>query len=344
MAIFVLKVKPISRSSKGYTNMLDVASYRSEEILKDEQEKKSFLQSTFQKKDRVLDCGISGPKDTPKKYLDRKTLWKAVEKREGRKDSRLAKEIILNLPKDCTPKQHKKMVLEFVDKITGNGYIADWSIHKPNKNDNHHAHILCTDRRIKNNKFVAKKDTRDNSKQALEIQKDYWERIQNKYLIIQNEAPVYRTSKKKKYEYEEKLSKKKKIPFKKRIKSNEEIFASLRLKEYHLLKRAVKDWLDKKEKYVILNFDEKSNEYKEKLLFPSMLKKKVMQEKFRKVVFLLAKKEYPKENKELNAYLAKRTNEKIRLNNELKAPQQSQKTAEIVKKPVKPTQSRGMKL
>ena len=49
MAIFLLKAQAISRSQKGYTNMLDVASYRSEEVF----EKQNFIQKAFEKKSAV---------------------------------------------------------------------------------------------------------------------------------------------------------------------------------------------------------------------------------------------------------------------------------------------------
>ena len=185
MAIFLLKTQAVSRSQKGYTNMLDVASYRSENIF----EEQSFIQKAFEKKERCLDCEIELPEGADKKLKNRKTLWEEVEKNEKRKNSRLAVEYVIGLPKELDLKQNKKAIKDLTADLNRKGIICDWSIHKENKNGNIHAHILTTTREVKGDKFANKNREWTALKFTARL-KNVWQGIVNKYLEKKKIEPV----------------------------------------------------------------------------------------------------------------------------------------------------------
>ena len=154
MAIYMLSAKIIGRSSGG--NAVAAAAYRSGEKLEgeryelDEDGKALRTAETFDytRKGGVVESLILAPEGAPEWTRDRATLWHTVETTERRKDSQLAREMIVSLPRELTLKASAELVRDFVSReLVSRGMIADVSIHNPMASDgksNPHAHILLT--------------------------------------------------------------------------------------------------------------------------------------------------------------------------------------------------------
>ena len=162
MAIFHLSAKIISRG-KGQSAIAS-AAYRSGDKLHDERydETQDYTNKRF-----IEHTEIQLPENAPAKYQDRATLWNSVEKAEKAKNSQLAREIEIALPRELTPEQRVKLVHDYVQKtFVDKGMVADWSIHNPQpdkdnpeKPANPHAHIMLTLRSLRSNGSWAPKKT-----------------------------------------------------------------------------------------------------------------------------------------------------------------------------------------
>ena len=162
MAIFHLSAKIISRG-KGQSAIAS-AAYRSGNKLHDERydETQDYTNKRF-----IEHSEIQLPENAPAKYQDRETLWNSVEKAEKAKNSQLAREIEIALPRELTPEQRIKLVHDYVQKtFVDKGMVADWSIHNPQpdkdnpkKPANPHAHIMLTLRSLRSNGSWAPKKT-----------------------------------------------------------------------------------------------------------------------------------------------------------------------------------------
>jgi ATP-dependent exoDNAse (exonuclease V) alpha subunit len=183
MAIYRLEAKIISRGSGGRSviraaayrsgSMLHKAAYRSGDKLRDER-----AQDTFNYRPRaqeVLHTEIIAPKngptwlqaEPPKSKEDmhrqrpmRERLWNSIEIIEKRKDSRLAREFVLALPRELTLEQQIALVrgwceTEFISK----GFVVDFAVHKSKLGLNPHAHVLCTTRPVEGEWFGKKPST-----------------------------------------------------------------------------------------------------------------------------------------------------------------------------------------
>lgn len=272
MAIFLLKTQAVSRSKKGYTNMLDVASYRSEEVF----EKESLLQKAFQKKDRCLASGIDLPDKADEELKNRKKLWQAVEKSEKRKNSRLAMEYIIGLPKELELRKNKKAIKELVADLNRKGMICDWSIHKENKNGNKHAHILTTTREVEGKEFKEKNREWTALRFTARL-KNVWQGIINNHLQKNKIAPVNQSKKEK-----------------------DKQTLNLKTKEYYLLKRKTKEFLQTKDG-VKLEMDYEKNKYGIYWNKTPEFKRKRIKEKWKKTFEEIAKREYPQAYKSFMA-------------------------------------------
>jgi hypothetical protein len=72
------------------------------------------------------------PQSAPEEYAERRTLWNAAESAETRKNSRVAREVILALPHELSEEQRltltRDMALYLVSKY---GVAVDMAIHAP---------------------------------------------------------------------------------------------------------------------------------------------------------------------------------------------------------------------
>lgn len=156
MATYHLSTKPISRKS-GRTSTASSA-YRSGTKIED---KRTGKIHDYTKRNGVVvsDCFVF--KDKEKIKLDRSQVWNSAEDKEKRKDSRTAREIVINLPHELSQEQRAELVAEFTESIAKKYNVAiDYAIHLPDKEGdqrNHHAHIMMTTRSVdldKNNNIV----------------------------------------------------------------------------------------------------------------------------------------------------------------------------------------------
>jgi hypothetical protein len=161
MAIYHFSAQIISRGS-GKSSVA-AAAYRSGEKLVDE---RTGLNYDYTKKEGVEYTEILAPPNSPEWTTDRNKLWNEVEKIEKAKDSQLAREINIALPKELSNEQNIKLIKEFVkDNFVNKGMVADIAIHNGHKeikdnlesipveerinNTNIHAHIMVTMRPFK---------------------------------------------------------------------------------------------------------------------------------------------------------------------------------------------------
>ena len=169
MAIFIASTKSISRGS-GQSAVAS-ASYRSGEILEDKRygkthdySKRSGVMST----DIILPSALAAAGAT----IDRSDLWNKAESAEKRKDARVAREWLVNLPHELSEQDRKTLAHKFAQTLANRyGTIADCAIHKPTQREidrgadprNFHAHIMFTTRTaaIGNNNEIILTDKAD---------------------------------------------------------------------------------------------------------------------------------------------------------------------------------------
>ncbi|WP_462133559.1 MobQ family relaxase [Peptostreptococcus stomatis] len=156
MAIYHLSIKIISRG-KG-KSALAAASYRSGEKIKNEYD---GVVHDFTRKGGIAHTEILLPQNAPQEFSDRGTLWNSVEKIEKSKNSQLAREIEIALPKELDREKQIELVREYVkENFVKVGMCADIALH--DKNDgNPHAHILLTMRPLNEDKTWGAKSKKE---------------------------------------------------------------------------------------------------------------------------------------------------------------------------------------
>lgn len=143
MAIYHLSMKIISRNS-GYSAVAS-AAYRSGSLMLDE---RTGLTHDYTRKSGVAEAVILTPATAPVWCTNRAELWNAVEKAERRKNSQLAREIELAIPRELPQDAARETVLAFVrENFVSQGMIADVAFHHMDKT-NPHAHIMLTTRAV----------------------------------------------------------------------------------------------------------------------------------------------------------------------------------------------------
>ena len=84
------------------------------------------------------------PENAPKELSDRSVLWNAVEASEKSKDSRLARELIVALPKELSQETNEFLLQYFIEKeCVAQGMCAHACYHDTDGH-NPHAHIMLT--------------------------------------------------------------------------------------------------------------------------------------------------------------------------------------------------------
>ena len=152
MAIFIASTKSISRGS-GQSAVAS-ASYRAGVELEDKRYGKTH---DYSKKHGVMSADIILPSALAdaKATVDRGDLWNKAEAAEKRKDARVAREWLVNLPHELSAEDRKELAHQFAQTLADRyGTIADCAIHQPTQKEidrgadprNFHAHILFTTR------------------------------------------------------------------------------------------------------------------------------------------------------------------------------------------------------
>ncbi|EES3302348.1 TPA: MobQ family relaxase [Escherichia coli] len=151
MAIYHLSMKIISRKN-GYSAVAS-AAYRSGSVIPDD---RTGLTHDYTRKRGVDDAIILTPENAPSWCADRSVLWNAVEKAEQRRDSQLAREIELAIPREISRDVARETVLAFVrENFVSQGMIADVAFHHMDRT-NPHAHIMLTTRAVGETGFSGK--------------------------------------------------------------------------------------------------------------------------------------------------------------------------------------------
>ena len=139
MAIYHLSIKIISRG-KG-KSAVAAAAYRAAEKITNEYDGQTH---DYTRKGGVVHTEILLPDNAPTEYQDRAVLWNAVERIEKAKNSQLAREVEISLPKELTMEQNLSLVREYVNQhFVEKGMCADFAIHEANEGKLH-AHVLLT--------------------------------------------------------------------------------------------------------------------------------------------------------------------------------------------------------
>ena len=204
MAIYHLSIKIISRG-KG-KSAVAASAYRSGEKIKNEYD---GIVHDFTRKGGIAYTEILLPQNAPEEFSNRSVLWNSVEKIEKSKNSQLAREIEVALPKELDREKQINLVREYVkENFVKVGMCADIALH--DKNDgNPHCHILLTMRplnedttwgakskkeyildekgekvKLKNGNYKTRKiNTTDwNEQEKAEEWRKAWADITNKYL------------------------------------------------------------------------------------------------------------------------------------------------------------------
>jgi|GEM_PF-1189276 len=146
--------KPLERS------IVSKAAYRAGQNLRDERKEK--IQPYQNRAAEVshsqilapehapdwLKTGQGGPGAQMDKTL-RERLWNTIEKVEKRKDSQLAREFELALPRELSHEQQVTLVRQWCnDEIVSQGYVVDFALHRSKDGQNPHTHVLCTMRPV----------------------------------------------------------------------------------------------------------------------------------------------------------------------------------------------------
>ncbi len=182
MAIAFARISYHSRS-KGHSAVAG-AAYRAGEVLTDE---RTGEQHDFKNRGDVAHSEILLPENADRKFLNRETLWNAVEAAEVRKNSQVAKDIVLALPHDLDLTHHIELARNFAHShFVSKGVVADFSIHD-HGDGNPHAHIYVTTRRLQGNQFERYKarDLEPDVARGRVVDPQYWgeqwREYQNRY-------------------------------------------------------------------------------------------------------------------------------------------------------------------
>lgn len=107
-------------------------------------------QADYTKKGGVRYTEIFLPPQAPKEYLDRETLWNAVEKAEEHPKAQLAFSYDIALQNELTLEENIALARKYViEQFVSRGMVVDFAVHAPDKEcPNPHIHLLCPIRPI----------------------------------------------------------------------------------------------------------------------------------------------------------------------------------------------------
>ena len=185
MASYHLSVKPVSRA-RGQSSTAS-AAYRAADRIYDERTGETW---DFRRKGGVEHREILLPPEAPSWAGQRAALWNAAEAAENRKNSTVAREFEIALPAELNPRERRELAVRFARELVAkHGFAADVCLHKPGRGGdrrNHHAHILCSTRRLGPDGFNAKTRELDDLKRGpAEVTRwrARWAEMQNELLL-----------------------------------------------------------------------------------------------------------------------------------------------------------------
>ena len=179
MAIYRCEARIITRG-KGHSAVA-AAAYRTGTKIQDE--RAGITRNYTSRQKGIVETVILRPENSPEWTASTATLWNEVERSEKRKDSRLAREFILTLPRELSPKENLQLTVEWAQSnLVSKGMVVEVSLHNPKGGNNPHAHVLCTMRTIEGDKFSAKKPREWNDVEVLLDWRKSWEVTANNAL------------------------------------------------------------------------------------------------------------------------------------------------------------------
>jgi Ti-type conjugative transfer relaxase TraA len=161
LAIAFAHMRVLSRSNGG--NAVRTSAYNRRADMLNERTGERFY---FSDRDDPQHHEILLPDGASEAFRDAAVLWNAAEKAEKRKDSQVAREVLLALPANLEISDEDRLELtrSFVQEhFVSKGVAAQIDIHAPHGEDaesetaNWHAHVLVTLRRIEGDRFATKK-------------------------------------------------------------------------------------------------------------------------------------------------------------------------------------------
>ncbi len=183
MAIYHCSLRVFSRS-EGHSAVA-AAAYRAGAMLKDERTSRIHR---YEKRHGVENAFILAPKSAPENLLSRASLWNAAEASENRKNSRVAREVILALPHELSDTERQALSRDMALYLIERYRVAvDVAVHSPVAGDghdprNHHAHLLFTTREVTKEGLGAKTrilDDKVSGPQEIDIIREVWEALAN---------------------------------------------------------------------------------------------------------------------------------------------------------------------
>ncbi len=182
MAIYHFSGTPISRG-KGQSSVAS-AAYRSASKLYDERLDQTF---DYTRKQGVVHQEVLLPDNAPAWMADREKLWNNVEATERRKDSQLAREFNISLPKELTREQNIELAREYINEhFVSHGMVADFAVHEDKSKDGElqpHAHVMLSMREVTQEGF-GKKAREWNDKNNIYVWREGWAESANKHLAM----------------------------------------------------------------------------------------------------------------------------------------------------------------
>ena len=161
MAIAFARARYISRSTGG--SAARAAAYNARAEIGDERTGEVFY---FKHRDAPEHHEVLLPAGADEKFSDAATLWNAAEAAERRKDSQVAREIVMALPANAGVSSEDRIELarSFAQEhFVAKGLGVQLDVHAPHGGDleseraNWHAHLLITTRRIEGDRLSATK-------------------------------------------------------------------------------------------------------------------------------------------------------------------------------------------
>lgn len=182
VAIFHLDVKSVSRG-QGMSATAATA-YRSGARIEDRRTGEVF---DYTRRRGVEASALFLPPGAPE--WDRQTLWNAAEAAENRKNSQVAREVILALPHELSPEEREELAAEFSRwLVERHGVAVDMAVHAPHRQGderNYHAHLLVSTRRLEAEGFTEKTrelDVKGTSSEHIAAWRSTWESQVNRSL------------------------------------------------------------------------------------------------------------------------------------------------------------------
>ena len=189
MAIYHLSAQIISR--KAGRSSTAAAAYRAGERIVDERTGEIH---DFARKGGVSHSEIVMPSGSDWAPT-RSELWNAVEAKNKRADSQVAREFLVALPDELDESQRRELAMAFARELADKYQIAvDVAIHAPGKGDqrNHHAHILTSTNKVQGHGFGNKARELDfvahnmagkvGQANEIDLVRERWEQLANQAL------------------------------------------------------------------------------------------------------------------------------------------------------------------